>query len=49
VPEGDSVLAEMNAPITKALNGEISTKEALRQSADAANATFAKRPKELQV
>jgi len=49
VPEGDTVLAEMNAPITKALNGEIGTKEALRLSADAANGIFAKRPKELQL
>jgi hypothetical protein len=49
VPEGDTVLAEMNAPITKALNGEIGTKEALRLSADAGNAIFAKRPKELQI
>ena len=46
IPEGDTVLAEMNAPLTQALNGEISAREALRLSTEKANATFAKRPQE---
>jgi multiple sugar transport system substrate-binding protein len=46
VPEGDTLLAEMNQPLTQALNGEISAREALRLSADKANAGFAKRPPE---
>ena len=46
IPEGDSLLAEMNKPLTQALNGEIAARDALRKSADAANAAFAQRPKE---
>lgn len=46
VPEGDTVLADMNAPLTQALNGEIATRDALRLSADKANAVFAQRPPE---
>ena len=44
IPEGDTVLADMNLPLTAALNGEIATKDALRLSADKANAAFAQRP-----
>ena len=44
IPEGDTVLAEMNAPLTQALAGQISAREALRLSAEKANATFAQRP-----
>ncbi|HEU5317296.1 MAG TPA: extracellular solute-binding protein [Chloroflexota bacterium] len=46
IPEGDPLLAEMNAPLTQALNGELSAREALRLSAEKANAGFAKRPTE---
>ena len=49
IPEGDTVLSQMNAPITKALNGEIAARDALRQSADAANAIFAQRPPEMKL
>jgi multiple sugar transport system substrate-binding protein len=49
IPEGDTALAEMNAPLIQALNGEISAREALRTSAEKANAIFAKRPPELRV
>ena len=49
IPEGDTLLAEMNAPLTQALNGEISAREALRLSAEKANAGFAKRPPEWKV
>jgi hypothetical protein len=46
IPEGDTLLAEMNQPFTQALNGEIAAREALRLSADKANAAFARRPPE---
>ena len=49
IPEGDTALAEMNAPLTQALNGELSAREALRTSAEKANAIFAKRPPELKI
>jgi hypothetical protein len=45
VPEGDEALKLMNDPMNRALKGEISTREALRQSADGVNALFAQRPK----
>ena len=46
IPEGDTLLAELNQPLTQALNGEISAREALRLSAARANAAFANRPPE---
>ena len=46
IPEGDTVLAEMNAPLTQALNGQLPAREALRTSAEKANAAFAQRPAE---
>jgi len=44
IPEGDPVLAEMNKPLTQALDGELATRDALRLSADKANQTFTERP-----
>jgi hypothetical protein len=46
LPEGDLALQEMNPPLTRALNGEIGVREALRESQDKVNVLFAKRPKE---
>jgi multiple sugar transport system substrate-binding protein len=46
VPEGQEMLDLANAPLNRALKGEISTMDAMRQSADAVNALFARRPPE---
>ena len=46
LPEGDLALMEMNPPLTRALNGEIGVREALRDSQDKVNVLFGKRPKE---
>ena len=39
----------MNPPLTRALNGEIGVREALRESQDKVNVVFAKRPKEWEL
>ncbi len=49
LPEGDLAITTMNAPMNRALAGEIATRDALRQSADAVNALFAQRPKEWEL
>jgi multiple sugar transport system substrate-binding protein len=46
IPEGDPALMLMNAPINRALAGDISTREALKLGQDAVNAVFAQRPAE---
>jgi hypothetical protein len=46
VPEGQEMLELANGPMTRALRGEIATRDAMKQSADAVNALFAKRPPE---
>jgi multiple sugar transport system substrate-binding protein len=46
IPEGDAALTLMNAPITRALAGEITTREALKDGQDKVNAVFAQRPAE---
>jgi multiple sugar transport system substrate-binding protein len=49
LPEGDNALTVMNPPLTRALNGEIGVREALRDSQDKVNALFAMRPKEWEM
>jgi multiple sugar transport system substrate-binding protein len=44
VPEGQDMLDLANAPINRALKGEISTTEAMKQGADAVNELFSRRP-----
>ncbi len=46
VPEGDQALQLMNQPVTRALAGQIATREALREGQDKVNALFAQRPSE---
>jgi hypothetical protein len=46
IPEGDAALQVMNGPINRALAGEISTREALREGQDKANHLFSQRPAE---
>lgn len=49
LPEGDTAITTMNPPLTRALNGEIGVREALRDSQDRVNALFAMRPKEWEM
>jgi multiple sugar transport system substrate-binding protein len=49
LPEGDNAITTMNPPLTRALNGEIGVREALRDSQDRVNALFAMRPKEWEM
>jgi multiple sugar transport system substrate-binding protein len=44
LPEGDEAWSTMNAPLTRALAGEIGTRDAMRESADALNQLFSRRP-----
>jgi ABC-type glycerol-3-phosphate transport system substrate-binding protein len=46
IPEGDRALQLMNQPIARALAGEISTKDALREGQTQVNQLFAERPAE---
>jgi len=45
-PEGDDLLTAANTPLNRALKGELATRDAMKQSADAVNALFARRPPE---
>ena len=49
LPEGDNAITTMNAPLTRALNGEIGVRDALRDSQARVNALFAMRPKEWEM
>jgi len=44
LPEGSDAFSVMNAPLAKALTGEIAPRDALRESAEKANELFARRP-----
>ena len=44
LPEGDEAWTTMNAPLTRALAGEVGTREAMRESAEALNQLFSRRP-----
>jgi multiple sugar transport system substrate-binding protein len=44
LPEGDQAWSTMNAPIDRALRGELATREAMRESAAALNELFSRRP-----
>ena len=44
LPEGNEAWTTMNAPVQRALAGELSVRDALRASADALNELFGRRP-----
>jgi hypothetical protein len=44
IPEGDQALQLMNQPIARALAGQVSIREALKEGQDKVNAVFAQRP-----
>ncbi len=44
IPEGDQALQLMNQPIARALAGQVSVREALKEGQDKVNAVFAQRP-----
>ncbi|HEV2126208.1 MAG TPA: hypothetical protein VGW38_25915 [Chloroflexota bacterium] len=46
LPEGDVAIKTMNDPLARAVKGEITTRDAMRESAEALNVLFAQRPKE---
>jgi hypothetical protein len=44
LPEGAEARSVMNGPLNRALAGEISTREAMQESARALNELFSRRP-----
>jgi ABC-type glycerol-3-phosphate transport system substrate-binding protein len=48
VPEGDAAWRAMNAPVAKAIRGEVGARDALREAATAVNELFNQRPANLK-
>jgi hypothetical protein len=44
LPEGDKAWSTMNEPVTRALRGEIGTRDAMQESARQLNELFSQRP-----